>query len=95
MELRDRYLEMKALDNLGMCYYYKGNARVANYYHTQMDTLDDSLQGEFCNTSELFLRKEPKSQQPIIDLDEVQTIREPFYFGLKHALESNYDHSNR
>lgn len=35
-------MEMKALDNLGMCYYYKGNTRVANFYHTQMNTLEDS-----------------------------------------------------
>lgn len=42
MKLQDRYMEMKALDNLGMCYYYKGNTRVANFYHTQMNTLEDS-----------------------------------------------------
>jgi hypothetical protein len=32
---------MKALDNLGMCYYYKGNTKVAEFYHSRMDTLQD------------------------------------------------------
>lgn len=40
LTIRDRYQEMKAIDGLGVCYYYRGNLAVANYYHSSLSGLE-------------------------------------------------------
>ena len=86
MSLQDRYMEMKALDNLGMCYYYKGNTRVADFYHTQMNTLEDSRLCDTTNSSDIFVQRERARERQLFDFESMQTEREPYYFGLKRAL---------
>jgi hypothetical protein len=29
-------MEMKSIDGVGVCYYYRGNTSVANYYHSNL-----------------------------------------------------------
>lgn len=39
LTIKDKYQEMKAIDGLGVCYYYRGNPAVASYYHNSLDGL--------------------------------------------------------
>jgi len=50
-------MEMKALDNIGLCYYYKGNTRVANFYHMQMNSPEDAALCNITNSSDLALQR--------------------------------------
>jgi hypothetical protein len=36
LQLKDKYMEMKSIDGVGVCYYYRGNTSVANYYHSNL-----------------------------------------------------------
>lgn len=44
---------MKAIDGLGVCYYYRGNPAVANYYHSNLQGLSkmesDLIQDNYRN----------------------------------------------